>query len=94
MLLALSSAAPITSTPGNSTKKQPHLILLVLDDFGWADAGYHGSDFSTPNMDALVSTGIELDRMYAMPQCSPTRSSLLTGRQVPHSLIVALTAGR
>ena len=43
------------------TTKSPHLILLVLDDLGWADVGYHGSDFATPNIDALVS------RSLAMP---------------------------
>lgn len=74
------AGAPVTSS--KSTSKSPHLILLVLDDLGWADVGYHGSDFATPNIDALVSSGIELDRMYAMPQCSPTRASLLTGRCV------------
>ena len=79
LLVATSAAgAPITSAK-NATKPL-HLILLVLDDVGWADVGYHGSDFATPNIDALSSSGIELDRMYAMPQCSPTRASLLTGR--------------
>eukprot|EP00437_Effrenium_voratum_P019331 CAMPEP_0181441118 /NCGR_PEP_ID=MMETSP1110-20121109/23338_1 /TAXON_ID=174948 /ORGANISM="Symbiodinium sp., Strain CCMP421" /LENGTH=574 /DNA_ID=CAMNT_0023564983 /DNA_START=40 /DNA_END=1764 /DNA_ORIENTATION=+ len=60
--------------------EKPHLIMLVLDDVGWADVGYHGSNFPTPNIDSLVKSGVELDRMYAMPQCSPTRSSIMTGR--------------
>lgn len=59
---------------------RPNIILLALDDVGWADVGYHGSNFPTPNIDALAKAGVELDRMYAMPQCSPTRSPLLTGR--------------
>jgi len=59
---------------------KPNIILLTLDDIGWADVGYQGSDFPTPNIDSLANSGTKLDRMYAMPQCSPTRSALLTGR--------------
>jgi len=59
---------------------RPHIVLLVLDDIGWADVGYHGSNFPTPNIDTLVKGGVELDRMYALPQCSPTRSAVMTGR--------------
>lgn len=58
----------------------PHLILWVLDDIGWSDVGYHGSTFPTPNIDELALSGVELDRMYVMPQCSPTRSAVMTGR--------------
>ena len=41
----------------------PHLVLLVLDDVGWADVGFHGSDFPTPNIDALARGGVRLNRM-------------------------------
>lgn len=58
----------------------PHVVLLVLDDIGWADVGYHGSNFPTPNIDRLAATGIKLERMYVMPQCSPTRAAIMTGR--------------
>jgi arylsulfatase I/J len=42
--------------------------------------GYHNSNMTTPNIDGLVKQGIELDRVYSYHYCSPTRSSLLTGR--------------
>ena len=42
----------------------PHLVLFVVDDMGWTDVGYHGSDFATPNMDALASQGVVLDKYY------------------------------
>ena len=46
--------------------KPPHILFLLIDDFGWADAGWHRpanySEVKTPNMDELVRTGIELDR--------------------------------
>eukprot|EP00929_Paragymnodinium_shiwhaense_P113678 TRINITY_DN81982_c0_g1_i1.p1 TRINITY_DN81982_c0_g1~~TRINITY_DN81982_c0_g1_i1.p1 ORF type:complete len:617 (-),score=56.81 TRINITY_DN81982_c0_g1_i1:356-2116(-) len=60
--------------------QRPHIIMLVLDDIGWADVGAHGSNFPTPNIDGFIKQGVELQRMYAMPQCSPTRSSIMTGR--------------
>ncbi|CAE8612166.1 unnamed protein product [Polarella glacialis] len=60
--------------------KSPNVVLLVLDDIGWADVGYHGGNFPTPNIDKLAKTGVELDRMYVMPQCSPTRAAIMTGR--------------
>ena len=63
-----------------SAAATPNIVLLVLDDIGFADVGFHHSNFPTPNMDELVSGGIELTRAYAMPQCSPTRSSIMTGR--------------
>mmetsp|Transcript_13173 Transcript_13173/g.25572 ORF Transcript_13173/g.25572 Transcript_13173/m.25572 type:complete len:552 (+) Transcript_13173:81-1736(+) len=63
----------------------PNLILWVLDDIGWADVGYHGSNFPTPTIDNLARSGVELNRMYVMPQCSPTRSALMTGRFAFHT---------
>jgi arylsulfatase A-like enzyme len=58
----------------------PNLVLLVLDDIGWGDVGFHGGDFPTPNIDRSVRDGVELGRMYAMPECSPTRAAVMTGR--------------
>ena len=59
---------------------RPNLVLIVSDDQGWGDVGYHGADIETPNIDQLVKEGVELDRFYAFPICSPTRVALMTGR--------------
>lgn len=59
---------------------KPHVILLVADDLGWGDVGYHGSRIQTPNIDALARRGVQLDQFYVQPVCSPTRAALLTGR--------------
>lgn len=53
---------------------------MVADDLGWNDVGYHGSEIATPNIDALVRKGVDLDRYYAYPVCSPTRAAIMTGR--------------
>ena len=47
----------------------------MADDLGWNDIGYHGSEISTPNIDRLVREGVELDRFYVYPVCSPTRTA-------------------
>jgi len=55
--------------------------MLVMDDLGWADVGYHGSDFPSPNIDRLAKTqGVRLEKYYVQQVCSPTRSALMTGR--------------
>eukprot|EP00466_Bigelowiella_natans_P013094 jgi/Bigna1/37549/e_gw1.20.70.1 len=61
-------------------QKRKNIILLVLDDVGWGDVGFHGSNFKTPQIDALAYTGVRLERMYTSPMCSPSRASIMTGR--------------
>ncbi|MCP5115213.1 MAG: sulfatase-like hydrolase/transferase, partial [bacterium] len=58
----------------------PHVVLIVADDLGWNDVGYHGSEIRTPNIDKLAKSGVMLERFYAYPLCSPTRTALMTGR--------------
>ncbi|MBT3672908.1 MAG: arylsulfatase [Porticoccaceae bacterium] len=59
---------------------RPNVVLMVADDLGWADVGYHGSPIQTPAIDGLVAQGVALERFYAAPICSPTRAGLLTAR--------------
>jgi len=58
----------------------PNILVLVADDMGWADVGYHGSEIQTPNIDGLAKSGIKLERHYVTPMCSSTRACLLSGR--------------
>lgn len=60
--------------------ERPNIILILADDLGYGDVGFHGSDIRTPNIDRLAQEGIELDQFYACPMSSPTRAGLLTGR--------------
>ncbi|MCH2585546.1 MAG: arylsulfatase [Planctomycetes bacterium] len=75
----LASGAELFAAPA----KRPNLVILVADALGWNDVGYHGSDIRTPAIDRLAKSGVQLDRFYVCPICSPTRAGLLTGRY-PH----------
>ncbi|MEM1110526.1 MAG: sulfatase-like hydrolase/transferase [Pseudomonadota bacterium] len=60
--------------------ERPNVIVMVADDLGWADVGFHGGDIDTPSLDRLAAEGAELHRFYTTPICSPTRAALMTGR--------------
>lgn len=60
---------------------QPNILLILADDMGWGDLRCHGNaKLSTPSLDRLRTQSVELDHFHVSPICSPTRSSLLTGR--------------
>ena len=58
----------------------PNVVLVVLDDIGYAQLGSYGSDIDTPNIDALAAGGVRLANFHTTALCSPTRACLLTGR--------------
>ena len=68
------------TTPAQAASKAPNIVMIVADDLGWADVGFHGSNIATPSLDRLAREGVELSRFYTTPICSPTRAALMTGR--------------
>jgi len=67
---------PVPEPPAGA----PNVVLVVLDDVGFAQLGCYGSDIATPVMDALGANGIRLSNFHTTALCSPTRACLLTGR--------------
>ena len=67
---------------GFSAARRPNIVLIVTDDLGWADPGCYGSTFhETPNIDRLAAQGVRFTDAYsASPVCSPTRASIMTGK--------------
>lgn len=65
----------------NLTSAKPNILFIMLDDLGkeWVSA-YGAEDIKTPNVDRLAATGMQFSNCYCMPQCTPTRVSLLTGQ--------------
>ncbi len=59
---------------------RPNILYILADDLGWADLSMHDSPIRTPNIDRLAREGVELTQHYVCPMCTPTRTSLLTGR--------------
>ena len=68
--------SPDSDSPG----VKPNIIIIISDDQGWRDIGYHGSEIKTPVLDKLAEENIKLNNFYVAPTCSPTRASLLTGK--------------
>lgn len=60
--------------------ERPNILLIVADDLGWSDVGWHGGFARTPHLDRLVREGVELDQHYVQPVCTPTRAALMSGR--------------
>ncbi len=58
----------------------PNVVLVVLDDVGFAQLGCYGSDIATPAIDGLATRGVRLGNFRTTALCSPTRACLLTGR--------------
>jgi arylsulfatase A-like enzyme len=63
----------------------PDVVVVLLDDTGFAQLGCYGSDIDTPAIDALARDGVALTDFHVTPLCSPTRAALLTGR-APHAV--------
>ncbi len=63
-------------------QRRPNIVLIVTDDQGYADVGFHGSkDIKTPQLDALAAGGVICTQGYVtFPVCSPSRAGFLAGR--------------
>src|SRR5262249_35883759 len=58
----------------------PNVVLVVLDDVGFAQLGCYGSDLRTPTFDRLAASGLRYTNFHTTALCSPTRACLMTGR--------------
>lgn len=75
-VLALTTASALIA------REQPNFVVIVADDLGFADVGYHGSEeIPTPNIDSIAAQGVHFLQGYSNGSvCTPTRAALLTGR--------------
>jgi arylsulfatase A-like enzyme len=73
-------STPWWPEPARAPEGAPNVVFVVLDDVGFAHLGCYGSDISTPNMDRLAAGGLRYTNFHTTAMCSPTRASLLTGR--------------
>ncbi len=73
-------SVPAWDPPKRPPEGAPNVVVIVLDDTGFAHLGCFGSDIDTPNIDRLAAGGLRYTNFHTTALCSPTRASLLTGR--------------
>ena len=78
--LGLSLLAALTALHATAAPAQPNLVIIFIDDLGYADIGPFGATKQhTPNLDRMAREGMKLTSFYAAPVCSVSRAQLLTG---------------
>ncbi|QDV35835.1 sulfatase-like hydrolase/transferase [Tautonia plasticadhaerens] len=80
-LLAM-GAIGLSGLRARGEAERPNVLVILVDDLGFGDLSCYGApDLRTPNIDALVASGLRFEDAYAnCPVCSPTRAALLSGR--------------
>ena len=79
-LLAMCTALLLHTAEGAA---KPNVLFILADDLGWNDVDMHGSpQIPTPHIKEICETGTRLNQYYGQPVCSPTRSSIMSGRHV------------
>ena len=92
-------AGPLTALHGEQSgvtaPKRPNILFLYLDDLGWKDTGFMGSDFyETPHLDQLARGGTVFTSAYACAaNCAPSRAGLLSGQYAPRHRIFNVGTG-
>ena len=83
--LILSITWFISTSCRENMREKPNIIIINVDDMGWRDVGYMGSQFyETPNIDRLSGKGMVFNQGYAAASnCAPSRASLMTGKWTP-----------
>ncbi|WP_339734198.1 sulfatase [uncultured Gimesia sp.] len=72
-------------TPAIASTDRPNIVLFFIDDLGWRDVGFMGSDFfETPHIDHLAQESMQFSSAYsAAPNCAPSRACLMSGQYTP-----------
>ena len=87
---------PVFPTPVKAPSGAPNILLVLTDDVGFGAASTFGGPIPTPNLDKLAAKGLVYNRFHTTAMCSPTRASLLTGRNhhaVGNGTVANLTTG-
>ena len=85
----------VLSQLSQAVPAKPNLLFIFLDDFGWRDTGYMGSDFfETPHIDKLAREGMTFSQAYSCAaNCAPARACLLSGQYTPRHRIFNVGTG-
>ena len=82
LVLVLVYATSCNFEKAEKKGQKPNIIFILIDDLGWRDVGYMGSNYyETPNIDKLAGMGMSFTNAYAAcAVCSPTRASVMIGK--------------
>jgi len=99
--LAASTGSPVCSKEAGKRVSRPagklNIVVLLADDQGWSEPGCYGGGrgWSTPAIDGLAASGLRFTSAYsAGPVCSPTRASLMTGKQPARLHLTTVPSGK
>lgn len=91
----LLAALLLTPTVVAAQEKRPNIVVIIADDMGHGDLGFHGNPkIKTPHLDKLAKQSVRMTSFHVAPVCSPTRASLLTGRYNYRTGVVDTFVGR
>ena len=89
LIMALLTPLAFVSTPASAEDDKPNVVLMVTDNLGWGELGCYGGGIlrgaPTPRLDKLASEGMRLLNFNVEPQCTPSRSALMSGRHAIRS---------
>ncbi len=98
MLFIILITMSCTNMAENTDKREkPNIILINIDDLGWRDVGFMGSEYyETPNLDALAADGMIFTEAYASAaNCAPSRACMMSGQWTPrHGIYTVDTSER
>jgi len=95
MLKFLAVSLILLPLAGMGAAKRPNVVLFLVDDMGWMDSGVYGSKYyETPHMDRLATQAMRFTDAYALPLCSPSRASILTGQYSSRHRVTSATGHR
>jgi arylsulfatase A-like enzyme len=79
--MILTTATNVVAADDLPAVKKPNIVLFLVDDMGWMDSTPYGSQYyETPAMQRLERQSMRFTDAYALPVCSPTRASILSGQ--------------
>ena len=76
----IAESSPRKLNAAGAPEGAPHILLIMLDDVGFGSFGTFGGPVPTPGLDRIASNGLRYNQFHTTALCSPTRASLLTGR--------------
>ena len=63
-----------------SFKSMPNVVFILADNLGWGDLSCYGGAVPTPRIDSIANQGMRFKNYNVEPQCTPTRTAIMTGR--------------